>query len=359
MPQGIGLHRLAILVLLGTCTPWAAGQESPAPTAPEPATSLPADSGIRFTPGMARAFGALIAREAMVNRYGLDKAREQEVAEKIARRIMRMAHANDKQAREILEYALPELLVAQAHGGEESISREFWQDFAKRAGPVAPAFRQLLTDIRQDVQPLLAPTQQFKMAGDLLAMGAALDAFEKTMERWSKGDVNPGENPFDTGDHQVKKDADGESTALKDARKRATEQLNNSWRSSWQQFVEQAAKLYGFDEAQLASADSILREAVQRSEGLTRNETWRRRALRNRLWSQFIWNIPGARVSPLQDFIWADLFTVQEPLRAIGDEFRERIDKIPTQPQREAAEARARAALAEIGVDIAAIDPKE
>jgi hypothetical protein len=351
---------VSVLILLGACARWAPAEGTPAPSIPDADAAPAVDSGIRFTPGMARAMASVITRQALVKRYGLDEARSKEASEKIAQRIMQTAHANDRQVQEILEYALPQTLEFEARGIRRSETPpEFWVRLGKMGHPLVPAARQLLTDIRQDVQPLLPPMQQLKMAGDLLAMGTALDAFEKAMERCARGDVKPGEDPFDTGDQQIRKDENGESSVLKEARKHAQDRLDRLWRSGWEQYVEQAGKLYEFDEAQRATADSILREAVQRAEAVAKDETWRRRAVRNRLWNRFIWNVAPARFSPLPDIINADFIAMGEPLRAIGDELRERIDRIPTQTQREAADARVRAALAELGVDAAGVASKE
>jgi hypothetical protein len=346
-------HMIKALACASACAPWASGQAPPAAAMPDNAAAAP-EVGIRLTPGMARAMASVITRQAIVKRYGLDAARSEEVSEKIARRLMQMAHANGRQAQEMLEFALPAALEFEArHTDPTQAPRELWMRFARQAHPLVPAVRRLFTDIREDVQPLLPPGQQFKMAGDMLAVAAALDAFEKTMERWSRGDVNPGENPFDTDDRQIKKDENGESAALKRAREHAEERLDDYWRSTWQGYVEQAAKLYGFDDTQRAAADSILREAVGRAEAVTKDETWRGRAVRNRLWNRLIWNLRPARFSPLPDLISGDFIDMFKPLRVIGDELRERVDNIPTQAQRDAAEARVRAALAEAQADLA------
>src|SRR5690606_38507344 len=107
--------------------------------------------------------------------------------------------------------------------------------------------------------------------------------------------------------------------------------------TQWELYVKQAAEFYGFDPAQTATAESLLREYLDRAGTLLRDEAWRTRVYRNRLYSGLLWQMFGLPSRMSMDVINEEYERLQEPIRALGFELKSRIEQIPTAAQREAA----------------------
>jgi hypothetical protein len=138
---------------------------------------------------------------------------------------------------------------------------------------------------------------------------------------------------------KVQRDENGESQALKSARSAAQTAVQNPEVGKWERYVREAKQLYNLDEAQSSTADSILRECIERSRAISGNEPWKARLFANRLWTQMSWLIPGGGWnSPLRTLLDAQHREMVGPLTAMGDELMKRIDGIPTTAQRQQAE---------------------
>ncbi|MBN1490054.1 MAG: hypothetical protein JXA69_09065 [Phycisphaerae bacterium] len=310
--------------------------------------------GLRFTPEMAQGIGKRVAENVFQRRYELDAAKMDEATERIARRLMAFAHEHQDRGQDLVEFWGSEMAKLLSESAETrrnpGIPRSFGMGFAERVLPVMPDVRKLVTGIREDIQPMLPPKQQMRLMGDIMAAGAAMDAFESHMKRWVKGDVDPYADPFNSADREVETDEHGESEALRNAKQHAQNMVDTLWQSTWERYVEDAKKLYALDDAQAATADSILAEAIARGEQIAADPTWRRRTFRSQVWSG-LWRHTGLGHADPVDTHLADVFSEQfAPFREVGAELRARIDKIPTETQREAAEQRMKAVLVEKGV---------
>jgi len=312
----------------------------------------PTEYGIRFTPGMARAMGRLFTKQVLVRRYELQDDRTDEAGEAIARRLMEVAHANQEQGQELWEFVFTKALehqnAARAGRGSHGMTPEFGKGIADRVLPQLPAAREAVHNVVQDLRPMLPVKQQLKLGADLMAVDTAIDAFEKNMQRWAKGEVEPFQDPFEEK-KEIEVSESGESKALERARANAQQALDRGQWSDWEKYVEDAKKLYEMDDSQSATADSILREVTERAKSVARDENRRQRLYRNRLWQGMIWPLRLGWGSPLRHLIEQDYATINEPIEVLGDELKDRIDDIPTQPQREAVGKRLAAALAEKG----------
>ncbi|MBN1490052.1 MAG: hypothetical protein JXA69_09055 [Phycisphaerae bacterium] len=333
----------------------AAGVAPVRSAADEPASA--ADTiGLRFTPEIARGMARLITKEMFVNRYDMAPERVDDVADRVAHRLMAFAHEHQDQAQEFAEFIGGEMLAyfnaPDRKPGRAGIPRSLGTGFGKRMLPIMPSVRKLIAGVREDAQPLLPPKQQVRLMGDMMALGAAMDVFESHMKRWSKGDVDPYANPFQPDISDSEPGQTGESPALERAKGQAQWSVADSKQVSWKQYVTHAKELYALDEAQAATADSILAEAISRAEQIKTAPTWYESIYRIAVWSH-LWRYMGLSYDHPAHAHLVDVLDEQQiVLDEIGEELRVRVDEIPTDAQREAAEQRIRAAMAGTGYDV-------
>lgn len=321
----------------------------------------PTRHGIRMTPGMARALGQVFTKNVLVQHYEMDAARSDQAAELVARRLMSAAHAVDTHGAALSEVMITRLLEAQARRpegmqGSDIFTPDFQKEMAEQILPALPAVRDLMGGVVRDTMPLLPFKQQLKMTAELAAAGTALNGFEQNMQRWARGEGQPGEDPFNnspSGPDATKKDTTGQSPVLKGARDAAQAELDKQeWlRRMWQNYLNEFKKFYALDDSQAATADSILREYLERARGLMQDASWRDQIYRSRLWLRMA---PPLRMAQVFSNILNSRYDESmAPINALGDEFRLRLEEIPTEAQKAAANERIAAALKERGYDTA------
>jgi len=344
--QGTGTLPAVVLaaVLAAACLaadPGAGGGQAPDSSPP----------GILMTPGMARALGGIFTKQSLVRRYQMDEARAAEAAELVARRIMELAHGLDGPGQELIQRFVEEQLARQADGGAEGfMPKTFGREFAERMLPMMPRIRQFVRNVAHDVRPMLPMKQQLRMAGELMVLNKAIDGFEETLRTWSTGQVTDYGNPFEQREENIRKDEHGVSEQLAQARRSAENQLERVQASEWEQYIEQARTFYGLDDSQMATAESIRREMVEKLGNLLRDPRWRDGMYHNRLWDSFYGRLGIGWNHPLRVLMEDQRETLMAPVAALGDELRRRVDSIPTEAQRRSARQRVEAMLAEKGL---------
>lgn len=231
---------------------------------------------------------------------------------------------------------------------------EFQREFAEQVLPALPAIRELMGGVVRDTMPLLPFKQQLKMTAELAAAGTALNGFEQNMQRWARGEGVAGEDPFrkSTGPDAMKKDSSGQSPVFKSALAAAQAELDKQeWlRKMWANYLAEFRKFYALDDSQAATAESVLREYLQRAGVLMQDAAWRDQIYRSRLWLRMAPTLHLAQV--FTSILNSRYDEAMAPLNALGDEFRLRLEEIPTEAQKAAAEGRIAAALKERGYEM-------
>lgn len=339
-----------IVLVTAVYCPVARGQEADHPT-----REAPTGPGIRFTPGMARSLARVYAEDVAVQRYNLKPERVEELSEQVAYRLMTLAHQLDGRGyHEVLERMVTRMIEAEIEGegmsGPPGINPKTGQAMGEAMGPIVPLLREAFNAIGQDVRPMLETRQQLKLGGDLMALNTGLDVFERTMERWSRGEVRPFEDPF-RDDQDLKPDQQGRSQAYTSARNMAERDVDQGGWAGWARYVEDAKKFYALDESQSSTADSILRECMERVETLTKAGDWRESALRNRVWFHMLYHLHIGAAHPLRHMVEREFARMSDPIETIEMDLKRRIDGIPTYAQRQAAERRILGMLEDKGFD--------
>lgn len=330
---------------------WVAG----AAVAAEP-PSDESGPGIRFTPGMARGFAGVYVRHVIKDRYSLPADKVEEAQEKIARRLMQMAHKVDEPGADFMEHLLTEQF-SRAAGGDAASSP--WsilgKDFADRILPILPEVREMVRGVGQDIRPMLPMKQQLKMGADMMGFELALNGFEETMRKWVNGEITDYENPFSS--QPPTKDENGETPTLKFAREAAEKKANASRAEDWAKYLQEFKELYELDAAQSATADSILREFTDREATLKSDQAWLDRMYRGRLWFRLSWGLPNAWMHPARVLVEEN--TNREKLRwdQLEEDFKVRLDTVLTLSQRRAADEKVATLLKKKGLCLEEVNP--
>jgi hypothetical protein len=302
----------------------------------------PTEYGMRFTPEMAQSISRLYVNEVFVPRYKLPEEKIEEATEAMAHRFMEAAHSvDDPQKRDALEEMYAGFMggIADQHG--HGFTPKMGKAVSAGVKPLIPAIRGLIKNVGQDVRPMLPMKQQLKLGADLLSAGTALDAFEDTLDRWERGEVEPFGNPFKPRSEQVPLDENGESEALRKAREIANRALEQrEWIGEWENYVEQAVEYYQLDESQTASAQSVLRDILEQENLVYQKDNWRNKIYRNRLWNHLIMRLVHAGENhPVRYAIENQYQQLLQPIENLGSSLRRKIDQIPTGKQKRAAQA--------------------
>lgn len=317
-----------------------------------------AEYALRLTPAMARGMAREFVHDELIRRYEIDASHEEELRELVARRIMESAHEVDTPESQA---ALQRLMAnffnmvlesERTHRGlnaSPEVAKPLGQDLL----PLLPHARELVRKVGQDVRPMMSMKQQLRLAADLMAAKTVLDGFEETMKRWAAGDVRPGDDPFDDDGHErVQLNAEGVSEQVRQAREQsANEDRLNRLQSAWEQYVNNAAEFYGFDEAQRATADSIVRETVTRAAAAVGDSEQQALEAGHRFWLRF-WRELGPEFRGEQPVLYLLLRRsgkMHEPFNKLTDELKQRVDRIARQDQLRAAEQRMNERLAKSG----------
>jgi hypothetical protein len=316
--------------------------------------------GLRFTPGMARAFAGLYTREVLKERYQMPEDKTEQAREMVARRFMQLAHNIDEPGRELIERFAEEQLTFQAAGkGNEGrfMPPAFGKEFADRLLPIMPEIRDMMRGVSQDVRPMLPFKQQLKMAGDMMAVKTGIDGFEETMKKWSSGEITDYKDPFNRRREQPKKDDQGQTERLKGARNAAQNQADKGRAEQWGKYLEKFKELYGLDAAQVSTAESTLREYTEREERLRSDTVWRDRIYQSQLWTNMCWELEEAWNHPAKWLIEDEQAQARESWNDLEEQFKARLESIPTSAQRRAAEQRVTALLKEKGLSLPETQP--
>lgn len=271
---------------------------------------------------------------------------------------MAATHANGEPVQQLLEMVLTEMAEKAARrwepgytGRDILLTPEFCQRLAEHVLPLAPAVRDPCRDVVRDIQQLLPVEQQAKLNAGLTISTEVLTVLEKKMQRWADGLARTGENPF-ADSNSDQRDESGRSKTLQDARYAAEAELDKKDRIAmfWGHYLARTAQFYDLDQRQRAAADLVLEEYLKRLEGLLNDSEWRTGMHQARLWLDMApviipWD------SPLRDMPDRQYAKYNQKLDDLGDEFRLRLDRIPTESQRTEAAARVAESLESQGYD--------
>lgn len=343
------IPRWIVLITLVLGPPAMSQQEEPLLDDP---MSHPTEHGLRITPELARMIAKAVVEHGIAQRHKLPEDKVEEATEKVARRIMQSAHELDGPAQLFAERFIEEQLLYRIEGNMGFIPRHYGKEFAEGMLKILPEVRKCAAGITADIRPMLPFKEQLKLAGEMMAFHTAVDGFHQTMEKWASGEIDNYENPFDRSPGKkddIERDDEGVSIVVKNARTSAESQTTQSAIQEWEQYIKEAAQLYEFDETQQATADSILREMRDKVQRLEQDDAWRGKLYRNRLWHSMIWNLDHQQRWQFYQILDRVHEELRSPIVKLGEELKERVDRIPTDSQKRNADLKMDELLIEKG----------
>lgn len=346
-------------VLLAMAPPMALGQEPPidepaAEAKPEPDPSeymRPTKLGIRLTPKIAEAMSKKFV-EGMTTRYELDGQQAKAVGEVLTRRIMLFSHENEESGQELIEFMMATMIE-----NDGRFPKEAAQEFARKAMPMVPKFRELFTKMGADIGREMSLKQRLKFTGDMTAAAAGVTIFESRMKRWEEGKIGDNANPFwDPADNDPSKTQPtpqdpNEHPAHRQARIDAERWIE--WRlrvdQDWDAYVTQAIAYYQFDEKQVTAANAILKDCKERAAAI-KSKDWQDRIKDNRIARELIRRADDQSRGPSIFALEAEFNRLQKPLLDLDEELKKRIDGLPDSKQRATAKQTVRQMLVDRGM---------
>lgn len=315
-------------------------------------TSKPTEIGIRFTPEMARAISRKFI-EQMKPRYDLDDKQADEIAPIIQRHLMRFAHENAELGRDMLE-----TMVAGTIENDGRFNKDDAKRFAKLANKFMPKFREFMTQSSAEIAMKMTVTQRLKYTGDLTVFAAGLLTFENRMKKWEEGKI--GEYAYPFFDPPGAKNAENDPEPIdprENAQHRKARKQVESWigwqinkDDRWQEYLDRSSKYYGYSDAQLTAAKSILKDCRDRAAKI-KTPQWRQAAKENQILQQLSYGTSDeVAKGPWMASLEEAFKKMLRPLDDLDAEFKRRLDGLPDSTQRARARETVRKALAPKGI---------
>lgn len=327
----------------------------PIPDADEDASESRLESteiGIRFTPRMAAAISKRMV-ERMTPRYELDDRQAEEISEVMQRQFMEFARENAALGRDMIE-----LMTATMIENDGRFPKEEATAFAAMANKFTPRFKEFVTQSSTLIGAKMTVRQKLKYTGDVSLFAAGLITFENRMKRWEQGRVGDFANPFfDPADKDPAKAEPEPVNPHEHAEHRKARKQVETWigwqidkEGRWPEYLERAARYYGFTEAQNTAAQAILKDCQERVKSIKTRE-WTDAVKENRVLRELSQRADdeiarGPWMVGLEDAFQKLL----KPLNDLDAEFKRRIDDLPDSTQRANAREAVRKALAGKGV---------
>jgi hypothetical protein len=321
----------------------------------EPAEDVqqPTEIGVRFTPQIA---GAMARRftAGMQSKYELDEAQAGEIERLMQRQLLGFARKNAAAGRDMIELMMATMI---AHDGR--FPPEEAREFARLAEPFVPRLREFFTESSSEIGKRMSLGQRLKFTADVAVAATGLTVFESRMKRWKEGKVGDFANPFfDPADRDP---ARAEATPV-DPREHADHRrarVDVELRTDrdlrieeeWEKYLEQAVAYYGLDEAQQAAARAVLKDCRERARQV-RSPAWRASIKENRI----AMRLTRMAESDFANGPWgfaldSEFQRLRKPLSDLDEEFKKRLEALPTSAQRAAAREAVRKLLAQKGLE--------
>lgn len=315
------------LIMIAT-VPVSALADAPDPKPEKPLATEPAQmEGIWPSPKLMDLLLRRWAQEVS-NRHDLDKARLAKVEQAVVKRWGTFFSENRSQIQPLINE------FAELQMEMEPPSKERVQDWARRATPVFDQFRGQIKEGNTEVRELLGPLQAAKFDVEAMAFDAALAGVRGKLEKWENGDFAPREFWMPTP---------AERRKMHEAKRRERETRERQYAAdkpekaeqdqialeleSWDKYVEEFVRLYGFDESQRTTALSCLSELKQRA--IDHRDTRRDDIAKL---EERIENHTGSEQDLAE--IKKQLSELYGPIDGMFKELKDRLAQIPTAEQR-------------------------
>ncbi len=247
--------------------------------------------------------------------YNLTADQETYTRQLLTQRVKLFLNDYEKDVRSLLE----EYMYLQLKG--ETPSAEQAKDLARRGGPLVAAIKKEILDGNAKWREILDENQRKIHDRDIEQMNRTFDTLEQTMDRWSKGDVRPGD--VYGGNRKV---GPKPNPALPE----------DYWDARVRSFIVD----YNLDAGQQATARSILRELREEAGRYRQRNEEKFKALKEKLkeiYASDAMTDPAERNKAMEKAkrVNEEINELEQPIRE--DLFKQlltRLERIPTEDQR-------------------------
>ncbi|HOJ75989.1 MAG TPA: hypothetical protein PLQ89_11140 [Phycisphaerae bacterium] len=336
-----------ILTLLVTASPSPAQEAADesdevlavVPPPPEPASPPPGEEvmrptrhGVRMTRRMAEAMGKVMARDLTIN-LSLDEKVQDKLARIITDRAWELKSHRGPEGAAVME-AFLETILSQYGEGESTPKPEELRAYSERLRPGVEIIREFWESVLDDADPLLTDEEYNALEQEVDTHLRATRRFEERLQRWSRGEVQEddrlldGLNDDDAGDKRA-----GKTREYRRAERIARKWVNNLDPLQWRGFLNEAIRLFHFDEAQREAGQAILKEYLEKGRAITTKE-WKAKVMAIRIQEHLRRLCPDEPLEPWFYHLDVEYKRFVTPVQELGREFRQRIVALATPEQR-------------------------
>lgn len=311
--------------------------------------------GVRFTPAIAEAVSDQFMRQ-MTERYELDEEQAGKIRPVMIRQFLDLANGHATVGRDFIEH-----MLATTIRNEGRFAAEDGPEFARKLKPLFPILKEFFTKTSSEISKEMTLRQRLKFTGDMAGVTAGLVVLETRMNRWEKGEIQSGANPFfdrsqddpeSAASVSVQEDPN-EHPEHRRARQRVESRIGSEidLETGWEDYVEQAIEYYDLDEAQQESARAILKECLDRL-GKIKTPELRIAMIENGIARRLTWRTKSEfSQGPWMHKLEKEYEQLRKPLADLTLEFKRRVESLPNSRQRALAEESVRQALEKKGMD--------
>ncbi len=310
------------------------------------------ETGIRLTPGMLNAMSWRFS-ELMKTQLDLDDQQAKDIEGIIKTHLAKLANENAETGRDAIEMMMETMIRNDGRFPKEDAVR-----FASKVKPLIPAIRDYFTNTSSEIGQKLNFKQRLEFSTQMGVVMSGLTVFEQRMGRWEEGKVSDNANPFfDPADRDPSKaEADNADPNEHPEHRRARQDVErwNDWElridDGWDDYLRRAADFYEFEDTQRGSGENVLKQMKDRAAAIKTPE-WSEKIKQNRI-ARRLARRAGGDLSdgPVAFSLDREYNKLRKPLLDLDEEFKRRIDELPTSKQREAARKKARKFLFDKGM---------
>ena len=322
----------------------------------------PTRYGLRLTPGMLKLGTRAWLKEGPFANVGFDERQQADLSQKFSLRVMEAANRYGEQVRYFLETYLEGALTDD---DGRNMSADAKQRFGQQGSDLVPAMHDLLKDLAGDARPLLTEKQWEAFKKDLDRELANIDRSEKKFKRWSEGGARENEGLDDRDGGRDKPSGDGNSAdanasprvsgALREARRRAENDMRRMGPVGWREFLMSAKAFFGFDAEQMAKGEQLLAEYSRRLEPIM-TPKWRQQVRENRIKNNLRRALNREGMQPWIFHLESESRELMAPLKELENEFCDKVIALARPEQRDAAIGTLRERAAQHGLEFTELD---
>ncbi|MBI4578782.1 MAG: hypothetical protein HY718_03715 [Planctomycetes bacterium] len=311
--------------------------EPPASPPPGEDVMYPTAHGIRFTPKMIDGFAKQMVKHQFAQNWGPDDPARQRLTEAVAQRCEDL---HQRYAREgaIAVETFYEAVIRHELLRSKAPPPEVAREYSEKIGPGVKILREFWDGVLEDARPLVNDEQYDDLKKQAADARKMLDRFEQRMDRWSRGEMKKDEGLLDDLDEADLDDPDnpenqGKSKEYVEAERRVRWKLWSMGPEHWQQFLAQTVHVLGYDAAQKAAGEKLLKEYREKAKPVMTKE-WKAKVMANQVRHQLEWMVPKEPLDPWLYRLDLEYREWTRPIVDMGRSFRRDVIALAAPEQR-------------------------